>query len=82
MVQVIAFLHTYHAHWPEERSLLVVPANVVANWKQEFDKWLPETSNAEGLTRAKVGSTHIMLVCVDSPDSLIMAPKSVVGGCQ
>eukprot|EP00884_Botryococcus_braunii_P023067 jgi/Botrbrau1/9444/Bobra.0252s0067.1 len=53
-LQVIAFLHTYHAYWPEERSLLVAPANVVANWKQEFDKWLPERGDEQGLTLSKV----------------------------
>lgn len=28
----VAFLHTYHAHFPGERTLLVVPSNVVFNW--------------------------------------------------
>lgn len=42
-IQSIAFLHTFHAYHPDKRSLLLVPANVLINWKQEAEKWLPAT---------------------------------------
>ena len=39
-LQTIAFLHTYHHHFPEHRSLLVLPKNVMYNWQTEFEMWL------------------------------------------
>jgi hypothetical protein len=40
-LQTIAFLHCFHAHHPDSRSLVVVPKNVKVNWRDEFEKWLP-----------------------------------------
>lgn len=40
-LQTVAFLHTFHAYWPGKRSLLLVPSNVLHNWVDEFQRWLP-----------------------------------------
>lgn len=45
-LQTVAFLHTYHAAFPTQRSLLVVPANVLPNWEREFQQWLPASKPA------------------------------------
>lgn len=54
--QVIALLHTYHAYYPGKKSVLVVPPNVVHNWLDEFNAWLPNHSstNISELTKDKV----------------------------
>lgn len=55
-LQTIAFLHTFHAYWPGKRSLLLVPSNVLHNWVDEFQRWLPRCRD-EGeneLTPSKV----------------------------
>eukprot|EP00873_Tetraselmis_striata_P045005 jgi/Tetstr1/465269/TSEL_009971.t1 len=39
-LQTITFLHTFHVHRPGTKSLIVLPKNVLANWKQEFHTWL------------------------------------------
>lgn len=52
-LQTIAFLHSYHHHFPTHRSLLVMPKNVLHNWKEEFDKWLRIAHKGE-LTLDKV----------------------------
>ena len=58
-LQTIAFLHTFHAYWPGNRSLLLVPSNVLHNWVDEFHRWLPRgRDEAENeLTPSKV-CTH------------------------
>mmetsp|Transcript_666 Transcript_666/g.1634 ORF Transcript_666/g.1634 Transcript_666/m.1634 type:complete len:1138 (+) Transcript_666:201-3614(+) len=33
-LQTITFLHTFHVHRPGTKSLIVLPKNVLANWKQ------------------------------------------------
>ena len=55
-LQVVALLHTYHAYYVGKRSVLVVPVNVVHNWIDEFNTWLPtrDSANASELTRDKV----------------------------
>ena len=47
-LQTVAFLHTYHATYPTQRSLLVVPSNVLTNWEREFQQWLPAFNSAGG----------------------------------
>lgn len=42
-LQTIAFLHTYHHHFPDHHSLLVLPKNVMYNWMTEFEMWLGKT---------------------------------------
>lgn len=53
-LQTIAFLHSYHHHFPEHRSLLIMPKNVIYNWMTEFEIWLRRVKPAE-LTLEKVG---------------------------
>lgn len=55
-LQTIAFLHTFHSHWPDKRSLLLVPSNVTHNWVDEFVRWLPKDrpEGANELTPNKV----------------------------
>ena len=55
-LQTLAFLHTYHTYYPGNRSLLVVPANVLHNWVEEAHRWLPEgrTETECELTPSKV----------------------------
>ncbi|KAK9810003.1 hypothetical protein WJX72_003200 [[Myrmecia] bisecta] len=43
-IQTIAFLHTYHTYIKGERTIIVAPANVLHNWKDEFKRWLPPPS--------------------------------------
>ena len=56
-LQTIAFLHTFHAYWPGKRSLLLVPSNVLHNWVDEFQRWLPKGRSEDDneLTPNKVG---------------------------
>lgn len=55
-LQTIAFLHTFHAYWPGKRSLLLVPSNVLHNWVEEFQRWLPRDRDEDcnELTPSKV----------------------------
>ena len=55
-LQVVALLHTYHAYYLGKRSVLVVPVNVVHNWIDEFNAWLPtkDSADASELSRDKV----------------------------
>lgn len=55
-LQVVAVLHTYHTYYPDKRSVLVVPPNVVHNWLDEFNAWLPDqaSANMSELSRDKV----------------------------
>lgn len=56
-LQTIALLHTYHGYFPGHRSLLIVPANVLGNWKEEFVKWLPHAApNSQQLIVKRVSS--------------------------
>lgn len=57
-LQTIAFLHTFHSHWPGKRSLLLVPSNVMHNWVDEFHRWLPKgrPDGPNELTPSKVSS--------------------------
>lgn len=60
-IQTIALLHTYHAYFPGHRSLLIVPANVLGNWKEEFSKWIPPAlPGSQQLIDKRVGSSPIM----------------------
>ncbi len=49
--------HT-RARWPQGRALLVVPANVLFNFKTEFNKWLPDPGSPDyevsGLRKERV----------------------------
>eukprot|EP01114_Cavostelium_apophysatum_P019879 TRINITY_DN6520_c0_g1_i3.p1 TRINITY_DN6520_c0_g1~~TRINITY_DN6520_c0_g1_i3.p1 ORF type:complete len:978 (-),score=162.34 TRINITY_DN6520_c0_g1_i3:662-3595(-) len=49
----IALLHTYLKKYPNQRGLVVVPANVLQNWDIEFEKWLPP--DEEGLKQFLIG---------------------------
>ena len=51
--QTIAFLHSYHHHFPGQHTLVVMPKNVLWNWKEEFNLWLSLTKGSE-LTVEKV----------------------------
>ncbi|DBA87025.1 TPA: hypothetical protein ACH3X2_000400 [Trebouxia sp. C0005] len=55
-LQTIAFLHTFFAYYPDQRSLLLVPSNVVHNWVEEFHHWLPQgrPETDDELTPSKV----------------------------
>ena len=55
-LQTIAFLHTFHAYYPDQRSLLLVPSNVLHNWVEEFQHWLPKgrQETDDELTPSKV----------------------------
>ena len=67
-LQTIAFLHTYHAAFPTQRSLLVVPSNVLANWEREFSQWLPtsQSEHKSSLTFDKVKPFWTTLqTCID-----------------
>lgn len=57
-LQTIAFLHTFFAYYPDQRSLLLVPSNVVHNWVEEFHHWLPQgrPETDDELTPSKVKS--------------------------
>ena len=61
-IQTIALLHTYHGYFPDHRSLLIVPANVLGNWKEEFKKWLPPAcKDSKQLIVERVGTfKHIL----------------------
>ncbi|GFH19731.1 uncharacterized protein HaLaN_16732, partial [Haematococcus lacustris] len=53
----ICFLHTFFAHHPTGRALVVVPANVLVNFYDELLQWLPPTppgASVQGLTKDKV----------------------------
>ncbi len=67
-IQTIALLHTYHGYFPGHLSLLIVPANVLGNWKEEFKKWLPPAGReSQQLIIERVGTLdHIfsMRCCV------------------
>eukprot|EP01132_Coremiostelium_polycephalum_P005729 gene5729-7126_t len=58
-IQVLSFLHTHHSYSKEKsKYLLIVPANTIYNWKNEFLKWLPKEEATEFkiyLPRAKFG---------------------------
>ena len=75
-LQVITFLHTLHA-LPEDgkapveedaRTLLVAPANVLANWQDEFARWLPpppqdsQKNNDRLLTKDKVSVIFLHVI--------------------
>ena len=60
--QTIAFLHSYHHHFPGQHTLVVMPKNVLWNWKEEFYTWLSLTKGSE-LTVEKVGLSH-WLQCI------------------
>ena len=66
-LQTLAFLHTYHTYYPGNRSLLVVPANVLHNWVEEAHRWLPEgrTETECELTPSKVTGLLVLryLLC-------------------
>jgi len=63
-IQTIAMLHTYHAYFPGHRSLLIVPANVLGNWKEEFSKWLPPAlPGSQQLIDKRVGCTTCWNTC-------------------
>ncbi len=54
-IQTIALLHTFHGYFPDQLSLLLVPANVLVNWKEEFGKWLPPAGpNSKQLVNKRV----------------------------
>ena len=53
-LQTIAFLHTYHHHFPDHQSLLIMPKNVIYNWLAEFKMWLSK-AKPDHLTFDKVG---------------------------
>lgn len=64
-LQTITFLHTYYAGAVSgaggrspQRALLVVPPNVVGNWVNELNAWLPAKGSPayheDGLTVNKV----------------------------
>lgn len=57
-LQTIAFLHTFFAYYSDQRSLLLVPSNVVHNWDEEFHHWLPQgrPETDDELTPSKVES--------------------------
>ena len=59
-LQTIAFLHTFFAYYPDQRSLLLVPSNVVHNWDEEFHHWLPQgrPETDDALTPTKVESAE------------------------
>ena len=77
-LQVVALLHTFHAHYEGKKSVLVVPTNVVHNWLDEFDAWLPaDSTNASELTADKVNPClfcsilpcccqHFLAICCQS----------------
>jgi hypothetical protein len=39
--QVIAFTEIFFRVTRSKRALIICPINVIQNWQQEFDKWLP-----------------------------------------
>ena len=60
--QTIAFLHSYHHHFPGQHTLVVMPKNVLWNWKEEFNLWLSLTKGSE-LTVEKVRLSRICNQC-------------------
>ncbi len=57
-VQTLAFLHTFHRYYRDKRTLLLVPSNVLHNWVEESQRWLPQgrEETDDELTPSKVGS--------------------------
>ena len=43
-LQVIAFINTFFSNCKDQRCIIIVPANTLYNWKDEFTKWLPKNS--------------------------------------
>ncbi|EFA80683.1 SNF2-related domain-containing protein [Heterostelium album PN500] len=43
-IQTVSFIFTHHTHFPNTKYLLIVPANTLYNWMNEFHKWLPKDS--------------------------------------
>jgi len=64
-LQALTFLHCLHSEEPGLRTLLLVPANVLANWADEFQCWLP--SGGPGLTRSHVSAFGLAKQKTDTP---------------
>lgn len=84
-LQVVAVLHTYHTYYPDKRSVLVVPPNVVHNWLDEFNAWLPDqaSANMSELSRDKVQPTphsNLVSVCGGADAAARLNLLSVCGG--
>lgn len=76
--QTVAFLHTFHAYFPDKRSLLVVPVNVVHNWLDEFTAWLPDSSGADSSELTRDKACHLFLLLQHFADS-VRVPASSTG---
>ena len=82
-LQTIALLHTYHAQFAGERSMLVVPANVLLNWHDEFKQWLPPrgspAEHTSELTLSRVRIVHLSTIVIPLPyyETCLITAKSV-----
>ena len=52
-LQVLTLLHSLYVHEPGNRTLILAPKNVVANWASEFAKWLP-TASTPGFNHSRL----------------------------
>eukprot|EP01133_Synstelium_polycarpum_P017537 gene17537-20927_t len=48
-LQVVSFIHTHHTRFNNTKYLLIVPANTIYNWRNEFNKWLPKQTDGPKL---------------------------------
>uniref|UniRef100_A0A7S1X3P6 Uncharacterized protein n=1 Tax=Tetraselmis chuii TaxID=63592 RepID=A0A7S1X3P6_9CHLO len=55
-LQTITFLSMFHNQHPNTQSLVVLPANVLANWKQEFKHWVGEGKGVKAYPLFKSGA--------------------------
>lgn len=66
---MIAFLHTIltHAKTSEfiRRVLVVVPKNVVINWKKEFEKWLTDELDVINVSDISSFESYVLTIVGD-----------------